>query len=150
MECGAAVVTQPGFVHYEGDRYLAEVSSEMQPFLYRAASLAACGVDVAFSSDAPVSEPDPMKALYAAVTRRTSTGNLLSGHEAMDIGAALSAYTIEPARATGVHDRLGRITPGSLADLVLFDEDLLSVEPDTLLSIRPVMTILGGREVVSD
>ena len=149
VECGAAVVTQPGFIHYEGDRYLAEVSSEMQPFLYRAASLAACGVDVAFSSDAPVSEPDPMKALYAAVTRRTSSGNSLGGHETMDIGAALSAYTIEPARATGVHDRLGRISPGSLADLVLFDEDLLNVEPDTLLSTRPVMTILGGREVVS-
>ncbi len=149
VECGAAVVTQPGFIHYEGDRYLAEVSSEMQPFLYRAASLAACGVGVAFSSDAPVSEPDPMKALYAAVTRRTSTGNSLGGHETMDIGAALSAYTIEPARATGIHDRLGRISPGSLADLVLFDEDLLNVEPDTLLSTRPVMTILGGREVVS-
>ena len=149
VECGASVITQPGFVHNQGDRYLVEVSPAMQRYLYRAGSLVSRGISVAFSSDAPVCDPDPAQAFYAAVTRRTSSGNLLSGHEAMDIGAALSAYTIEPARATGVHDRLGRISPGSLADLVLFDEDLLSVEPDTLLSTRPVMTILGGREVVS-
>ena len=147
VECGAAVVTQPGFIHYEGDRYLAAVSSEMQPFLYRAASLAACGVDVAFSSDAPVSEPDPMKALYAAVTRRTSTGNSLGGHETMDIGAALRAYTLEPARVTSIDHRLGSLTPGSLADMTLFDEDLQTVEPETLLRITPAMTILAGQVV---
>ena len=147
VECGAAVVTQPGFVHYEGDRYLAEVSSEIQPYLYRAASLAACGVDVAFSSDAPVSEPDPMPTLYAAVTRRTSTGNSLGGHETMDIGAALRAYTLEPARVTCIDDRLGSLTPGSLADMTLFDEDLQTVEPTSLLGITPAMTILAGQVV---
>ena len=60
MECGAAVVTQPGFIHHEGDRFIAEVSAAMHPYLYRTASLATRGVTVAFSSDAPVSEPDPM------------------------------------------------------------------------------------------
>ncbi len=147
VECGASVITQPGFVHNQGDRYLAEVSSEIQPYLYRAASLAACDVDVAFSSDAPVSEPDPMKALYAAVTRRTSSGNSLGGHETMDIGAALRAYTLEPARVTCIDDRLGSLTPGSLADMTLFDEDLQTVEPTSLLGIAPAMTILAGQVV---
>ena len=147
VECGAAVVTQPGFVHYEGDRYLAEVSPAMQRYLYRAGTLASRGVSFAFSTDSPVSDPDPMPALYAAVTRRTSSGNLLSGPEAMDIGAALSAYTLEPARVTGVHYHMGRITPGSLADMVLFDENLLTVEPSALLTIKPAMTILAGRVV---
>ena len=145
VECGASVITQPGFVYNQGDRYLAEVSPAMQRYLYRAASLVSRGVMVAFSSDAPVCDPDPVPGLYAAITRRTSSGNLLSGHEGMGIGVALSAYTVEPARVTGVHDRLGRIASGSLADMVLFDEDLLTVEPDALLGIRPVMTILGGR-----
>ena len=102
---------------------------------------------MAFSSDAPVTDPDPMPALHAAITRQTMSGNLLGVDEAMDTGAALSAYTVEPARATGIGDRLGRISPGHLADMVLFDQDLLTAEPEVLLGIRPVMTILGGQIV---
>ena len=146
-ENGAVVVTQPGFIRYQGDRYLDEVSPAMQPYLYRAASLAERGVRVAFSSDAPVSEPNPMPALHAAVTRRTESGNVVGGHEAMDLDAALRSYTLEPARATGEEGRLGRLTAGSVADLALFEEDLLDVAPETLPGIRPVMTVLGGQIV---
>ena len=147
VECGAAVVTQPGFIRNQGDRYLAEVPREMRRYLYRTASLAERGVTVALSSDAPVSDPDPMLALHAAVTRQTLSGGSLGGHEALDLETALRAYTYEPARLLGIQDRLGTLSPGSLADLVLFEEDLTSVEPEALLSIRPVMTILAGQVV---
>ena len=146
-ECGASIVTQPGFVHHHGDRYLAEVSPTMHDYLYRAASLAARGIVVAFSSDAPVSDPNPMPALHAATTRRTSAGSSLGGHEAMGMRAALSAYTLEPARVIGADKSLGTLTPGSLADMVLFAEDLTSIESEALVSIQPVMTILGGQIV---
>ena len=66
------------------------------------------------------------------------------------MGAALSAYTREPARVIGADDILGALTPGSLADMALFEEDLLAAEPTALLGIKPVMTILGGQEGVSD
>ena len=145
VKSGASVVTQPGFVHYQGDRYLAEVSPAMRRYLYRAASLAAQGVRVAFSSDAPVSDPDPMTVLHAAVTRQTLSGNSLGQHEALNLRTALRSYTAEPARGTGIEDRLGTLSPGRLADMVLFDEDLMSTEPDALLSVRPVMTILAGQ-----
>ena len=147
VECGAAVVTQPGFVRYQGDRYLDEVSPAMRPYLYRAASLAERGVRVAFSSDAPVSEPEPIPALHAAITRRTESGNLVGRHEAMGLDAVLRSYTLEPARVTGVEDRLGTLAPGSLADMALFEEDLMEVETETLLGIQPVMTVLGGQIV---
>ena len=147
VRCGAAIVTQPGFIHYQGDRYIAEVRPSMQPCLYRAASLAGRGVRVAFSSDAPVVDPDPMPALHAAVTRRTVSGNALGAGEIMDRRSALSSYTIEPARLTGIDDRIGKLAPGFLADLALFDQDLTSVVPDALPVIRPVMTILGGQVV---
>ena len=36
---GVAVCTQPAFVHYRGDKYLAEVPEDMQPWLYAMRSL---------------------------------------------------------------------------------------------------------------
>ncbi len=147
VECGAAVVTQPGFIHHQGDRYLAEVSSEMHPWLYPAASLASRGIIVAFSSDAPVSDPDPMPALHAAVTRRTKPGDTLGEGERMGLELALRAYTIAPARLTGLSDQVGRLSPGFMADMALFANDLTSIEPDALPGLRPAMTILGGRVV---
>lgn len=147
VECGASVVTQPGFIHHEGDRYLAEVSPAMQPSLYRSASLARRGVSVAFSSDAPVSDPDPMPVLHASLTRRTRSGKVIGEGERLDFEASLRAYTLEPARLAGMDDRLGRLSPGYLADMALFAEDLASVEPDALIGMRPAMTILGGQVV---
>ena len=147
IRCGAAVVTQPGFVHYQGDRYLAEVWPSMHPFLYRAASLAGVGVRVAFSSDAPVIDPNPMPAIHAAITRRTSSGRSLGNHEAVNLDSALRSYTLEPACMIGIDDHLGKLSPGSLADMALFTKDLMSIDSEELPSIRPVMTILGGRVV---
>ena len=147
IRCGAAVVTQPGFVRYQGDRYLAEVRPSMHPFLYRAASLAGVGVRVAFSSDAPVIDPNPMPALHAAITRRTSSGRSLGKREVVSLDSALRSYTLEPARMSGIDDHLGKLSPGSLADMVLFEKDLMSIDSEELPGIRPVMTILGGRVV---
>ena len=147
VECGAAVVTQPGFIHHQGDRYLAEVPESMHPYLYRTASLTTRGVTVALSSDAPVTDPDPMPALHAALTRRTESGAVLVEGERLDLAAALRAYTLQPSRLIGMDDRVGRLSPGYMADMVLFAEDLTSIEPDALLGARPVMTILGGQVV---
>jgi len=147
LESGAAVVTQPGFVYHEGDRYLTEVSPAIQPHLYRTASLARRGVNLAFSSDAPVIDPDPMSALHAALTRRTRSNQTIGEGERIDFEATLRSYTLEPARLIGMDDRLGRLSPGYRADMVLFDEDLTAIEPDSLLGLRPVLTILGGEVV---
>ena len=147
VESGAAVVTQPGFIYHQGDRYLTEVSPQMQPYLYRTASLTARHVTVAFSSDAPVTDPDPMPVLQAALTRRTKSGEAFGEGERLDIDAALRAYTLQPSRLTGMDDRVGRLSPGYMADMALFAEDLTAVEPDSLLGLQPVMTILGGQVV---
>ncbi len=147
VKSGAAVVTQPCFIYHQGDRYLAEVSPEMQSYLYRTASLAVRGVTVAFSSDAPVTDPDPMPVLQAALTRRTESNEALGEDERVGLTEALRAYTLGPARLIRRDEDLGRLSPGYRADMALFAEDLTSVEPDALVGLQPVMTILGGEVV---
>ncbi len=44
-------------------------------------------------------------------------------------------------------DSRGSIKPGKLADLVLVDADPTTVDPQALLGIRAVLTLVGGRVV---
>ena len=149
VRSSAWVVTQPGFVHHSGDRYLKTVEPSMSPHLYPVGALARAGVRLAFGSDAPVSNPNPMPALRAAVTRLTAQGRTLGLEHSVDLTDALAAYTVGSAASSCLEDSLGKIMPGMLADLALFGEDILSVSPSELHTLRPVMTILGGKAVTT-
>jgi predicted amidohydrolase YtcJ len=118
------VVTQPNFVAERGDDYLADVDAADQPFLYRCRSLLDAAVPVAFGTDAPFGDPDPWKAIAAAVHRRTASGKSLLPAERVDPQTALARF-LSPARAPGGPPR--RVEPGAPADLVLLHAPLIDV-----------------------
>ncbi len=142
---GIVVVTQPAFIHYSGDRYLAKVPQQYQPFLYRIGTLVNRGIPVAAGSDAPVVPNDPLTGICAAVTRTSRSGqNLLPG-EAVGVEQALSLYTAYAAYSACEESYKGTLSPGKLADMVLLDRDPTAVQPEELKDIRVVMTIIGGQ-----
>ena len=145
VACGAAVVTNPGFLYFSGARYRKQVPGAMRPWLYRIGSLRRRGVPVAFGSDAPVEMPDPMTELYAAVTRRSASGPPLEQEEAIGVQAALVAHTVGGALAAGAGDWLGALEAGMAADLTLLDRDPLQVEPEALRQVRVRMTLVAGQ-----
>lgn len=147
--CGAAVATQPAFIHESGDRYLRTVARGALPHLYRTRSLAERGIPLGFGSDAPVANPNPTLGLQAAATRRSATGAPLSERERMTVTAALSAYTRGSAKAAGesAARELGALTPGRLADIAVLDRDISAISPDEIGEARVVMTIIGGATV---
>ena len=145
----AWVVTQPGFVHHSGDRYLKTVESSLLPHLYPVGALARAGVRLAFGSDAPVADPNPMPAICAAVTRLTDQGRHLGSGQAVGLFDALAAYTVGAAASSCLEDSLGTIAPGMLADMVLFGEDVTSAEPERIRNMRPAMTVLGGKVIMT-
>ena len=149
--CGATVVTQPAFIYEGGDRYRATVPRDALPYLYRARSLAERGIALAFGSDAPIADPNPMIGLQSAATRQSATGAPLGENERMDAISALSAYTLGSAQSAGAPAarNLGRLTPGRLADIAILDRDITAIAPNELGETRVALTILGG-EVVWD
>ena len=150
---GAVVVTQPGFIYWNGDGYLERGAPELTSCLYSVGGLVGRGVPVAFGSDAPVTDPSPWHGVYSAVTRYTRAGNRLPSeqeqyrHQRVSVLSALRMYTLAGAFAEGSETRKGSICVGKLADLVLVDADPREVPHRELLNIRGALTVLGGRVV---
>ena len=144
---GIVVVTQPAFIYHNGDRYLETVSKGEIQHLYPIGTLIKNGVTVAGSSDSPIAPPNPLIAMYAAVTRKTKTGLTVSTKERIDPMAALRMYTIDAAKATFDEAKRGSITAGKLADLVVLSGDPTKLLPEELKDLAVEMTILNGNIV---
>ncbi len=137
---GVTVVTQPGLVAARGDDYLREVDPDDLRGLYRHASLLRGGVPVGLSTDAPYTEPDPWRAVEAAVERLTPSGRTLGPSERVSRQRAIDGFTTLAA-APGGEPR--RIAAGHPADLYLLDGR--STDPRPAITL----TVVGG-EVTQD
>jgi predicted amidohydrolase YtcJ len=88
----------------------------------------------------------PFTTLYFAVTGKMA-GGMKVIRQPVSREDALIAHTRKNAYFVFRENDLGSIQPGKLADLVLLDRDYLTVPPDQIRDIKPVMTIVGGRIV---
>jgi len=88
----------------------------------------AAGIDVSFSLDttAIAANADPYQAMRIAVGLE---GVRLADPEALSPRRALEMATIAGARALGLGDVTGSLTPGKRADVVLVRTDALNVAP---------------------
>ncbi len=116
------------------------------------------GAVLIFGSDSPGTNAaryylSPVYGLYAAVSRQTLGGEPAEGwfpDQRLTIEEAIDAYTRAPAWATFQEDLKGTVTPGKLADMAVFDTDLVAAghnDPAKLLEARVLYTIVGGRIV---
>jgi predicted amidohydrolase YtcJ len=138
---GLTVVTQPAFIHGKGDRYMREC--EEPELLYRCGSLKRLCVKVAGSSDAPYGEADPWLAMRTARDRRTRTGAVLNGVEAVTAADALSLY-LGPFHDPGGPSR--RVQVGAEADLCLLAAPMSGVL-DALEPALVAVTMVAGKVV---
>ena len=138
-QSGAMVVPNPGFLHYDGDRYLRTVAGDLLPHLYPVAELVNRGIPVALGSDAPVIEPNPWASIGAAVSRRSVSGVSLGGVAVKSVAEAL-----------GLHCGTRRIIPGMPADLAVVEPDPFAVSAGDLPDVRAAATIVAGRLVWRD
>ena len=142
---GIQPVMQPAHHASFGDGVLAAVGEELGQRYNPAGDYLALGMLPALSSDAPVTPPDPLGAIRAAVTRRTGAGVPLGGSQLrLNVASALAAHTVAAARAAGTAMRVGSLEPGKLADLTVLDADPLRMAPAQLDRVRVAQTWIGG------
>jgi predicted amidohydrolase YtcJ len=110
-------------------------------------------VPLAFGSDAPVESPNPFWGIHAAVTRKRADGTPSAQgwypEQCLSVDEALHAYTTGAAYAAGMEDRLGKLAPGYLADLLILNKNPYTCAPEELLTTQPMATMVGGEWVYS-
>jgi predicted amidohydrolase YtcJ len=106
----------------------------------------ALGADLAAGTD--IARPfNPMLGVWGMATRGTKAAGVQGPEHAIPVTTALELYTMGTARLNHDQDRLGRIAPGQLADIVAYPADPLTADVDDLPGLTPAFTIVGGRAV---
>ncbi len=113
-------------------------------------SLLDSGALICFGTDFPVERVNPLHGLYSARTRSHHDGTPTGGWQSQELvtGAeAVALYTTGSAYASFQENQLGLLKPGFLADLVVLDGNPVSCQPDELLSMKVLYTVVNGELV---
>jgi predicted amidohydrolase YtcJ len=137
------VVTNPGFIYYRGAKYAGEPG--LVPYLYRAKSLIAAGVNLAGGTDAPVTPARPLAAIAAAIARVSIEGYELAPAESLTNAESFALFTSAGARLSRL--ACGEIETGCLADLIVLQANPLQLGAAELLNLQVDLTVIGGRVV---
>ncbi len=133
--------------YYWGDRHREifmgpERAARMSP----AGSASRMGLRFTIHADSPVVPMEPLRLVWAAVNRVSSSGQSMGEAQRVSALQALRAVTIDAAYQHFEEADKGSIEAGKLADLVILSESPLD-RPEHIDEIRVLETIIGGRTV---
>ena len=122
---------------------------------YAFRSLIDNGAILCFGSDWPGTtvayyHMHPKYLIYSAVIRKTIKGTPPEGwfpEQRISVAEALQAYTINAAYACFEDDIRGSLEEGKLADITVFNKNLLKIPADDILKTDVLMTIVDGKIV---
>ncbi len=152
---GVLVDTQPAWYYKDADALSNALGGERLAHFVGLRTWRQAGVPVAINTDhmfgldpnEAMNPFNPFLTLYAATTRRTESGRIVSGEEAVSREDALRMMTRDAARFSFDEKNRGSIEPGKLGDFVVLDDHVLTCDAERLRSIRPDLTVIGGRVV---
>src|ERR1041385_454489 len=126
------------------------IGPERSKGTYAFRTLLKTGAVLAFGSDWTVAPLNPLDGIKAAVTRQTLDGKHPNGwipEQKITVDEAVRAYTIGSAYAEFADHVKGSFKPGMLADIVILDRDIYTIEPSQIDQAKVVTTIMDGRVV---
>jgi predicted amidohydrolase YtcJ len=146
-QLGVVASMQP--IHATSDMHAADrLWGGRSRYSYAWRSLLDAGALLAFGSDAPVETPNPFVGIHAAVTRQDADDRPPGGwypEERLSVEEAVRAYTEGAARsAPYLPGVTGTLAVGAVADLLVLDRDIFTVEPQEIKQVMPLATVVGG------
>ncbi len=104
-----------------------------------------------YSSDWPACiDINPIRGIHVAVTRKTPEGLPEGGwitEQKISIAQALKAYTSAGAYSSFEENLKGQIKPGQLADIIVFSQDLFTIDPMKTYATKVVLTVFDGKVI---
>lgn len=112
-------------------------------------TIAASGTLWGLGSDGAIVAPyNPFNTLEWAVAGTSISGSKgWSEDQTVSREVALQAHTINNAKLLFMEEHLGSLEVGKQADIIVLDQDYLTVESEQISEISPLMTITAGQIV---
>ncbi|CAN5167781.1 amidohydrolase [soil metagenome] len=136
---------QPNFLYNLEARYESTLDGYRLQHINPVATPLKHGIKMTFGSDnLPIG---PMVGLYAAITRKGPDGKTFGMEEAVSCAEAIPLYTRDAAMLSWDEAKKGSIEPGKFADMIVLDQDVLTIPSEQILGTKVDMTIIGGKIV---
>ena len=100
---------------------------------------------VNFHTDTPVVMPYMFHTVWTAVTRQTRNGQILGADQSIDVWEALKAVTINAAYGYFEENEKGSLKAGKIADLIIVDQNPLTVDTMAIKDIKVLQSIKEGK-----
>ena len=149
-ELGVIAAMQP--THATSDMYWADerLGPARLAGAYAWQSLLDSGARLAFGSDFPVEQVNPMLGIHAAVTRQDLEGWPEGGwlpEERMSREDAIRAFTLDAAYAGFMEKLTGSLEMGKRADFIVLDQDIMQIPAEDIARLRVAETWMDGERV---
>ena len=135
-----------GYVYYHGEK-MHFYGEQRLAHMFAMRDFLDAGIKAAPGSD--YTRPaEPMQWLRSEVTRTNRTGHTWGANQRISVREAIRCQTLHGAGITPRSKRTSRgaSAPGQ-APTVVWDHDIVTIDPMQLLEVRPQRTMLGGRWV---
>ena len=142
----AGVVPAPfyTYAHYHGNKWV-DYGAEKMEFMFAHRSFLDAGIPVAPASDYTPGPYEPMMAIQSMVTRKDVQGRVWGASQRISVAEAMRICTVNGAYASFEEHIKGALVAGRLADFVILDQDPHEVDPDAIVDINVLRTVMGGR-----
>lgn len=135
---------------FEENPYLIRYNERQKKFAWAVKSIMDAGAVVSFGSDCPVVTNNPFVGIYRAVTRVHNDGKPVGGwnpEQKISMAEALHAYTLNGWYGVKREHELGTLEKGKLADLIVLDQNLFDVDPESVRDTNVILTMVDGKIV---
>lgn len=142
---GIAVTFFPAHMWHWGDRHLVNFGIKRAARLSPMVSALKRGIMFGMHNDSPFTPIEPLVTIGMAVTRRSSSGEVLGPEQSISVEQALRAFTLGNAYVSSDEGIKGSLKEGKLGDVVVLEADPYQVKQEEIKDIPVVMTIVAGK-----
>lgn len=145
---GIHIVSQPVFLKELGENFINYLDDEQIENCYPYQSILDAGINLSFSTDAPVvKNTSPLSCIIDAVERKNNAGIILSPKERITVAKAIYCYTQGSAKASDMETFYGSIAIGQKADLVVLSNNPLEIKASEVLNTKVKQVWVDAKKV---
>jgi len=146
-ELGVTPSSSIGYMYGIGDQYAENFGPARSCWLHPHKTMKTMGIIAGGNNDCPITFYSPFVQMYAAVTRKTGSGQVIGPDEAVGVMDAIRLYTWNGAYLAKEEHTKGSVEPGKIADMIILDRDILSIPTEEIKDVKVLTTIVDGKVV---